>query len=197
MEKQALPQALADYIARMESPLLPQWEGFPELELYMDQVMVFMEKYLALFSSGKDRLITPSMINNYVKLGMIPPPIKKKYNREHLARLMTICMLKQIMPIPVLAYLMDKFAQEDGLAQTYDLFVQQQRQALQQVGQDARQQLGAPQGQDEYQALAQLALRLSAQANANRILAENITALLQEQAPLPGKKKSKDSITTA
>ena len=39
------------------------------------------------------------MINNYVKTGLIPHPDKKKYTKEHLAGLMAVCMLKQVLPI--------------------------------------------------------------------------------------------------
>ena len=56
---------------------IPKWNELPELDLYMDQVIVLMEKHLN--ASKKDKLITPSMINNYVKLGIVPPPIKKQY----------------------------------------------------------------------------------------------------------------------
>lgn len=78
---------------------LPKWDDLPELELYMDQVIALMEKYLADISTPDSKLITPSMINNYVKLGIIPAPLKKKYSREHLAYLIIICSLKQVMPI--------------------------------------------------------------------------------------------------
>lgn len=62
---------------------IPLWNELPELDLYMDQIIVLMEKYLG--STPKDKLITPSMINNYVKLGIIPSPTKKKYSKVHIA----------------------------------------------------------------------------------------------------------------
>lgn len=85
---------------------IPLWNELPELDLYMDQIIVLMDKYLN--SSEKDKLITPSMINNYVKLGIIPPPTKKKYSKTHIAYLIIICSLKQVMPIPDIKILIDE-----------------------------------------------------------------------------------------
>lgn len=44
-------------------------------------------------------VITPSMINNYVKVGLVPAPVKKQYGREQIARLIAICIFKQVLPI--------------------------------------------------------------------------------------------------
>lgn len=85
---------------------IPLWNELPELDLYMDQVIVLMEKHLNV--SKKDKLITPSMINNYVKLGIVPPPQKKKYSKTHIAYLIIICSLKQVMPIPDIKILIDE-----------------------------------------------------------------------------------------
>lgn len=85
---------------------IPLWNELPELDLYMDQIIVLMEKYLG--STPKDKLITPSMINNYVKLGVIPSPTKKKYSKIHIAYLIIICSLKQVMPIADIKILIDE-----------------------------------------------------------------------------------------
>ena len=39
------------------------------------------------------------MINNYVKVGLVPAPVKKQYGREQIARLIAICIFKQVLPI--------------------------------------------------------------------------------------------------
>ena len=85
---------------------IPLWNELPELDLYMDQIIVLMEKYLG--STPKDKLITPSMINNYVKLGIIPSPTKKKYSKIHIAYLIIICSLKQVMPIADIKILIEE-----------------------------------------------------------------------------------------
>jgi hypothetical protein len=71
------------------------WELFPDLGLYMDQVVTFVERQCqSLFMEG-ERVFTPSMVNNYVKFGLVNRPEGKKYGREQLAQLMMICVLKQ------------------------------------------------------------------------------------------------------
>ena len=85
----ALDSALAGYA-------LPKWEDFPDLPLYMDQVVYLLNQYLSLGEKQSgERLVTPAMINNYVKLKIIPPPVKKKYGKTHLAYLVMVFALKQ------------------------------------------------------------------------------------------------------
>ena len=94
------------YKEKLYARKIPIWSELPELDLYMDQIIVLMEKYLG--SNPEDKLITPSMINNYVKLGIVPPPIKKKYSKIHIAYLIIICSLKQVIPIADIKILIDE-----------------------------------------------------------------------------------------
>lgn len=78
----------------------PRWNELPEIELYVDQVVSILQNNLAIFSKDKEvPIITASMINNYVKQGVLQAPTKKKYNKMHLAYLFVICILKKIMSI--------------------------------------------------------------------------------------------------
>lgn len=79
---------------------IPRWNELPKLDLYLDQLVTTLEKNLRFFIGNKDEtIITKTMINNYVKQGLIKPPKKKKYNRLHIATLFVICILKQIYSI--------------------------------------------------------------------------------------------------
>ena len=78
---------------------LPRWNELPDLDIYMDQVLSLMARYFDGYPGADDKGLTSSMVNNYVKLGIMPAPKSKKYNREHLAHLIIICVLKTIMPI--------------------------------------------------------------------------------------------------
>ena len=61
----------------------PRFDELPEIELYIDQVICVVQKNLSIFSKNKETpVITPSMINNYVKQEVLEPPKKKKYNKE-------------------------------------------------------------------------------------------------------------------
>ena len=79
---------------------IPRWEEIPQIDLYIDQVVSYLENYLSNYiESGEEKenkIITKTMINNYVKHGAIKAPINKKYNREHIAYLFVIFILKQI-----------------------------------------------------------------------------------------------------
>ena len=75
---------LADWIVDIREYEPTAWERLPELDLYMDQVITLMDKQLTPFTTdGSDKLLTPSMINNYVKDEVLPRPVKKKYSREN------------------------------------------------------------------------------------------------------------------
>ena len=65
------------------APQLPQWKELPDLALYMDQVVSLGNRYLEPIISGP---ITASMVNSYVKKGLMPKPIKKNIHRNTLLR---------------------------------------------------------------------------------------------------------------
>ncbi len=113
---------------------LPRWGQLPELELYMDQVIVLIDKSLTgLFASDKN-LITPAMVNNYVKLKLVPKPTKKKYNRTHLAYLFVITLLKELFPIAdIKAAIQLQTLHQGSDAAAYDLFCDEIEAALQAV----------------------------------------------------------------
>ena len=70
---------LEGWIAEIRDYEPTAWERMPELDLYMDQVITLMDKQLTPFTTdGGDKLLTPSMINNYVKDEVLPRPVKKK-----------------------------------------------------------------------------------------------------------------------
>lgn len=54
---------------------LPDWEQLPHMQLYMDQVVSLICEYLShfVYSGNDEKLLTRSMVNNYVKLGVVPP----------------------------------------------------------------------------------------------------------------------------
>ena len=78
---------------------LPRWEELPDLDLYMDQVLSLIHRYLGREESPDGKVLTSSMVNNYVKMRLMPAPEKKKYSRVHLAYLIAICVLKTSLPM--------------------------------------------------------------------------------------------------
>ena len=75
-------------------------EDIPNIDLYMDQVTTFMEENLASTKRHEDdKILTKTMINNYAKNDLLPPPEKKKYSKEHVLTLIFIYYFKSILSI--------------------------------------------------------------------------------------------------
>lgn len=81
---------------------MPQYDEIPDIDLYMDQLLAYIDKVLSplLINSTGEKTLTTSMVNNYVKQGILPPTVKKRYSREHVIILIEICLAKQIYSIP-------------------------------------------------------------------------------------------------
>lgn len=103
---------------------LPAWDSLPELELYMDQVVLLLSRYLTFFSLGEEeKIITPSIVNNYVRMKIMPPPLKKRYGRIHIAYLLMICTLKQSLSIATIQKLLPVELEEPQVQMLYTRFV--------------------------------------------------------------------------
>ena len=102
---------------------LPYWNELPEIDLYVDQVITLMDKYLSFNKTDEESpVVTHSMINNYVKLGIMPAPVKKKYSREHVAYLIMICSLKQALPISDIKELIERRVKRTSIEETLNFF---------------------------------------------------------------------------
>lgn len=123
-------QKLNDWVAAVHDFDPTPWERLPELDLYMDQVITLMGKQLELFQVGEERLLTSSMINNYVKGGVLPRPSQKKYSRDHLAMLTMICMLKSVLSLPEIQETMHGLDAENRVETLYPDFSAMELRAL-------------------------------------------------------------------
>ena len=101
---------------------LPRWTELPDLELYMDQVLGLIDRYLGSYPGFDRKGLTASMVNNYVKLGIMPAPVKKKYTRAHLAYLIIICILKASIPIAGIQKMIEGQLTRWEIGQVYDHF---------------------------------------------------------------------------
>ena len=104
---------------------LPDWDSIPDFGLYMDQVIVLLEQYLSFIPApvgGKERFVTSSTINNYVRLKIMPAPEKRKYHRIHIAYLIMICTLKQSLRLSMLQTLLPGDLAEEDVKKAYAAF---------------------------------------------------------------------------
>lgn len=162
-----------------------EWERLPELELYMDQVITWLNRQLEPVDGG-DKPLTSSMINNYVKGGVLPRPAGKKYTRDHLGLLMAVCMLKSELPLPAIRQLFAGLGEEMTVEQQYPLFASMQERALKAAAQKVE---SAKDGMPRE--LYILATELALQANAYRTAAERVLAALEPEPAESAEKKDK------
>ena len=101
----------------------PKWEEIPNIDLYLDQVLVYVNQVCAPISPDKEKGLTASMVNNYVKHGYLTKPDKKKYQRKQIARLIAITTLKSVFSIQEIAQTLNTLQTQASSDQLYDAFV--------------------------------------------------------------------------
>ena len=110
----------------------PRYEQLPEIPLYSEQVVDTLKQFTVPFQTSEDEsIITAAMINNYVKQHLIPPPEKKRYGREQLARLYCICLLKQAFTISEIGHMLDIQSKSYPFPVAYNYFCVELEKALQ------------------------------------------------------------------
>lgn len=119
---------------------LPTWNELPDLDLYMDQVLILINRYNNIFNAvGQATTVTPPMINNYVKQKTIPAPNNKKYGRIHLAYLIMVCTLKQALNISTIEKMIPFGLSEKEVEVIYNSFVHNQQKAFSYVSEQVSQ----------------------------------------------------------
>lgn len=105
---------------------IPRWNEIPNVDLYIDQVVCFLQdslcNYIKNDNEKDDKIITKTMINNYVKQGIIKPPLNKKYNKEHISYLFVIFILKQLYSINDIKKLINLAISTSSPEQAYNKF---------------------------------------------------------------------------
>ena len=86
---------LSELQERLRTQRPSNWDQLPDFALYMDQILSYMDRQVIRFD--EDDGLTAAMVNNYTKTGLVPRAEGKKYNRDHLAYLTAICVMKRVM----------------------------------------------------------------------------------------------------
>ena len=123
----SIQNILNDFINHMEERQPISASDLPNIDLYMDQVTTFMEEHLKKTRRHPgDKILTKTMINNYAKNDLLPPPTKKKYSREHMLVLIFIYYFKNLLSITdiqaLLKPLTEKYFKNDkdfGMEEVY------------------------------------------------------------------------------
>lgn len=156
----------------------PRWEELPDLGLYMDQVLLVVEDALRPLCPEDGSVLTSTMVNNYVKQGVLAASEKKKYRREHLARLIEITILKRVLSVAEIRFLLERLDRDIDPQGGYDLFRTQLERGL-------RGESGA-EGCDPL-------LRFAVDAVAGKLRFEAACAAVRPEEASEGKKKKKNA----
>ena len=179
MEEQTR-ERLSAACRELEAQRLPRWRELPDLELYLDQVLELTARYLGGWPAFDRKGLTASMVNNYVSVGVLAKPEKKRYSRRHLAQLLVICVLKNSLPIASVRALLRKEMPEGGEEAFYDSFCD----CFESAGAEAARQAA------EMRRGVSPALRSALLAQAEQALALRLSAVLYPEEPPPEKRKS-------
>lgn len=174
---------LLSWMEELQQYHLPRWEELPDIELYMDQVITLIERYLSpLVGQTGNKVITPAMINNYVKLDIMPKPNKKRYERVHLAHLIVITILKQVLFIPEVKQGIFLQSKVDGISGAYNCFCQEQEGALCAMIETYRHQTATnPLASVEAVKLERLGLHMACISFASKIITEKVIFLHMQE----------------
>ena len=104
---------------------LPRWEEIPNLGLYMEQVTVLLREYLDYLPPElkDEQFITAATINNYVRIKVMPEPVKRRYYRVHIAYLIIILTLKQSLSIALIQKVIPMGLSEEDVEVLWDAII--------------------------------------------------------------------------
>ena len=165
---------------RMEQERPAPWEDLPDIALYMDQLISYMPRQLIRFDEGN--ALTPAMVNNYIKDGLVPRAEGKRYGPIHLGYLTAVVALKQVLSVRDIGALMGagRSLKKSPPEQYADF-----RNALDQALTDTAQAIDPEAGRSD---LAKMALDFAVRSYANQLACQRILSILQPQEE-KGKRK--------
>lgn len=180
-DKELIAHKLLRWEDYLNNYKLPAWKELPDIGLYMDQVIALLGQYLDFIpvEDPKNKPVTPTTINNYVRLKVMPAPEKRKYYRIHIAYLIMIFTLKQGTSINAIQQLLPASADEEEVKAFYTSYVERlQKIALFYTSQtrDAVQDILDPQTANEG-AVENVILQSILMSGFSRILAEKLLNL--------------------
>lgn len=182
-DRERVVQRMRKWEAYLNEHALPTWDNLPGLDLYMDQVVSLLNSYLGFLPKevGMDAVVTAAAVNNYVRKKIIPPPVKKKYSKIHLAYLLMICSLKNSVSISYIQQMIPLSLSEQEVHDIYNNFVAQHRRTtlyfVEQVNRQASQLLDAGATNDE--AVSNIATAFAVVSGLSRMATEKLI-LMQE-----------------
>ncbi len=116
--------------ACVEQFRLPRYREIPDVGLYLDQTVKYVNRYLAPLGCME---ITSSMVSNYVKKGYISNPVKKQYDADQIAYLFFISVAKSVLSMDNIARLFEMQKKMYTAEIAYDFFCEELENMLQYI----------------------------------------------------------------
>ena len=107
------------FAAGIKDFCLPAYNEIPDVGLYLEQTVKYINGYFAPFP---DMELTASMVSNYVKKGLVSNPVKKQYSREQIAHLIYITVVKSVLPMEDIRLMLSIQKRTYDSAVAYDYF---------------------------------------------------------------------------
>lgn len=158
-----------------------EWGSFPDIGLYKDQVVSYMQRQLINFDENDQ--ITSAMINNYIKDNLLPRTDGKKYSKEHLAGLTEICILKQVLSVKDTGLLMGQELINATPEEFYTKFKEILDNELTKAADSISDDLGI-------ESLSDMALRLAVTSYCNKLASERLLEIIRDIEEKQLEKKS-------
>ncbi len=114
--------------ACIEQFRMPRYREIPDVGLYLDQTVKYVNRYLAPLGCLE---ITSSMVSNYVKKGYISNPVRKQYDAEQIAYLFFISIAKSVLSMDNISRLFEMQRKEYEPEMAYDFFCMELENMLQ------------------------------------------------------------------
>lgn len=196
-------EELQRYLREIASFSLPKYKELPSVELYMEQVLSFVNGALSSLHPNSEKALTSFMVNNYVKAKLIDEPVKKRYSRDQIGYLIGICLLKSTLTISDVSVLLDM---DEGVSPSkerlYAFFCDLETGILSDMAKKTSSRVeeiakrhklesgrkGKNADQNAADSLGLLALHLAIQAQANKLLSQYIIEALRQNAPVDREK---------
>lgn len=170
---QSMEQNIAELKKKLETQRPEQWELIPDIDLYMDQIIAYMKRQHIGLASEEEETLTSSMINNYIKSGVLPRAKGKRYDREHIAYLTAVCLLKQILSVKDTGALLKVLMEADG---TEDFYKEYREVVDREYAAVAEELTDAPSREE----LARMALTLAVSSYAQKYACQRIVEMLED-----------------
>ena len=134
-----------EYVELIRELRLARYADIPAIDLYMDQLLTYIDAQLRPLVAPDEKLLTASMVNNYVKQGIIPAPKAKRYTANHVAMLTVICLMKRTFSMNDIHSLLRVSAATHGIDHAYNFFCEAVEESLRQLfcGEIAHTSLGS------------------------------------------------------